>query len=131
MRLFSSRDYAYQAAPPGAELKASGHRGMSPARLSPCAMCSASLQLQDTHAGVPGNSVRMRREIALSSFRQGTVSKATTSSAASPATACAAALVNVLYAKRAMMPNGDSITLKAGLQSWQPVGVSCSEAART
>ena len=95
MCLFSSRDYAYQAAPPGAELEASGHRGISPARLSPCAMCSASLQLQDTHAGVPGNSVRMSREIALSSFRQGIVSKATTSSATSPATACAAALLNV------------------------------------
>ena len=86
-------------------------------------MCSASLQLHDTHAGVPGNSVRMSREIALSSFRQGTVSKATTSSAASPATACAAALVIVLCAKHAMLPDGESVRLKAGLQSWQANGV--------
>ena len=68
-----------------------------PARLSPWAMCSASLQLHATHAGVPGNSVRMSREIARSSLRHGTVSKATTSSAASPATACSTATVSAAH----------------------------------
>lgn len=57
-------------------------------RSSPWEMAVPDLALQDTQAGTPNDSVRSSREMARSSFRQGTVSNAMRSTPGCPAIAC-------------------------------------------